>query len=251
MYLAVAPVLDPVANAPTDQWRVCPLAVDGTAAGPERLLDAAGVRDAEADQPRWLVDSTARVYPDLLAAAGVLRRSHDVTLTERILLSRDGRAGQAASASAVHARAAGLPVPADLDPGRAPDGPQWKLFDTDELGPAAPDPLLALTVAIADQLPRIGTDNALRLLVAAESTSALTAVEMGAAGLPWDVVEHDRLLTEALGPRPSGGARPAKLAALADQISTAFGFAVNPGSVARCGPRSGGPGSISTAPAAG
>ena len=41
----------------------------------------------------------------------------------------------------------------------------------------------------------------LGLLLAAESAGALIGAEMTHAGVPWDVAEHHRLLTEALGPR--------------------------------------------------
>ena len=47
----------------------------------------------------------------------------------------------------------------------------------------------------------------LRLLVAAESAGGLIAAELHAAGIPWDVAEHDRILAESLGPRPSPGSR--------------------------------------------
>ncbi|MCT4574466.1 hypothetical protein N3930_47000, partial [Bacillus thuringiensis] len=42
----------------------------------------------------------------------------------------------------------------------------------------------------------------LRLLLAAEAAGALVAAELHAAGIPWDTAEHERILTEALGPRP-------------------------------------------------
>ncbi|MFD2792375.1 bifunctional 3'-5' exonuclease/DNA polymerase [Promicromonospora vindobonensis] len=58
----------------------------------------------------------------------------------------------------------------------------------------------------------------LRLLLAAESAGALAAAEMHHAGLPWRGDIHDEILTEALGPRPRPGARPAKLEDLANRI---------------------------------
>jgi DNA polymerase I len=73
----------------------------------------------------------------------------------------------------------------------------------------------------------------MRLLAAAESSGALVAAEMTRAGLPWRADRHDTLLTEALGPRPTGGARPPRLADLAEQIRAAFGGrTVNPDSPA-------------------
>ncbi|MFD7022448.1 bifunctional 3'-5' exonuclease/DNA polymerase [Promicromonospora sukumoe] len=62
----------------------------------------------------------------------------------------------------------------------------------------------------------------LRLLLAAESAGALAAAEMHHAGLPWRGDIHDEILTEALGPRPRPGARPARLEALAQQIRAAL-----------------------------
>ncbi|KHK97538.1 3'-5' exonuclease [Microbacterium mangrovi] len=63
----------------------------------------------------------------------------------------------------------------------------------------------------------------LRLLCAAESAGALIAVELRAAGLPWDVEEHERLLVEQLGARPLAGGRPERMTQLADDIRDALG----------------------------
>ncbi|MFC7024066.1 bifunctional 3'-5' exonuclease/DNA polymerase [Promicromonospora thailandica] len=62
----------------------------------------------------------------------------------------------------------------------------------------------------------------LRLLLAAESAGALAAAEMHHAGLPWRGDVHDQILTDALGPRPRPGARPARLEALAHRIREAL-----------------------------
>ncbi len=232
MYLALVPM---TSEAPpgTSRWRTCPLHPDGSPAGPESVLDAAELQSVERGHPRWLTDSVARVYPAVLRADVTLERCHDITLTERILLGRDGRFSEPSSAAAVHARASGMPVPADAESGAdrpAVDG-QPSLFDAGSTEAPTVDPVRALRTALPVQTSRIGTDNALKLLVAAESTSGLAAAEMGHLGLPWDTAEHDRLLTAALGPRPATGSRPAKLAALANRISQAFGFPVNPDSV--------------------
>ncbi len=94
--------------------------------------------------------------------------------------------------------------------------------------PAAPvDPAAPLDPAaeLAAQLLAIkdSTDpGRLRLLLAAESAGALAAAEMHHAGLPWRGDIHDEILTEALGPRPRPGARPAKLEALVNQIRDAL-----------------------------
>ncbi len=47
-------------------------------------------------------------------------------------------------------------------------------------------------------------------------------MELRAAGLPWDVAEHDRILREALGPRPRLGAKPEKMVELATRVEHAL-----------------------------
>ena len=72
---------------------------------------------------------------------------------------------------------------------------------------------------------RVGADSVegVRMLAAAESAGALVARELQAAGIPWDVAEHDRILTEALGPRPSPGTLPAQMVQVAAEVRTALG----------------------------
>ncbi|MFE7507266.1 bifunctional 3'-5' exonuclease/DNA polymerase [Promicromonospora sp. NPDC057488] len=116
---------------------------------------------------------------------------------------------------------------ARMGPGR--DGPlaSTSTTSTSTTSTGAPDatgPLNPLTEFTA-QLRAIkdSTDpGRLRLLLAAESAGALAAAEMHHAGLPWRGDIHDEILTEALGPRPRPGTRPAKLEALANQIRTAL-----------------------------
>lgn len=62
----------------------------------------------------------------------------------------------------------------------------------------------------------------LRLLAATDGAAALAAAEMSHHGLPWSAEIHDRILTEALGPRPTGSGRPARLQQLADAIGAAL-----------------------------
>uniref|UniRef100_UPI000DE329E0 bifunctional 3'-5' exonuclease/DNA polymerase n=1 Tax=Nonomuraea lactucae TaxID=2249762 RepID=UPI000DE329E0 len=92
----------------------------------------------------------------------------------------------------------------------------------------------AVAEVLADQSRRIDAlpdPGRFRLLAAAESAGALIAAEMGHDGMPWRRDAHDALLTELLGPRPVHGMRPARLQALADEVSAAFGRPVNPDSV--------------------
>src|SRR5690606_19822485 len=101
-----------------------------------------------------------------------------------------------------------LPHPPAASPGHAAGGPEL-------------DPLVELA-AQRDAIASAAEPGRLRLLLAAESAGALVAAEMHHAGLPWRADVHDAILTEALGPRPPEGQRPARLEALAVQVRAAL-----------------------------
>jgi DNA polymerase-1 len=185
---------------------------------------------------RWVWADTSRIYPALLQAGVCVDRCHDVALTEALLSARDGGwDGSAALPGTPRSRA----DPALDGTGRWPVAArQATLFGPAEPGLAEARAALAgLTAAHADQLRRITADphpGRFGLLAAAESAGGLVAAEMRARGLPWRADVHDELLSGLLGPRPQAGLRPAKLAALASQISAAFGGRpVNPDSPAQ------------------
>lgn len=211
------------------RWRVQTLSDEGTPlAGPVAVSSVDALRQWESAGVRWLWDATESVYRPLLAAGLSVLRCHDVTLTERILLSREGLYGAPAAAAAVYARRHRLPIPAD--PAKDISGSHPTLFQTaPDTGPPV-DRLTVLREAYADQVVRTGADNALKLLLAAESAAALAAVEMGHIGLPLRADVLDKILTETLGPRPAAGGRPAKMTALSAEIVDAFGAPVNPDS---------------------
>jgi DNA polymerase-1 len=79
----------------------------------------------------------------------------------------------------------------------------------------------------ADQQARVAaartTSPGFGLLVAAESASALAAVEMAQVGLPWRADVHDQLLEAALGPRPVRGGRPQRMQTLAEELAALLG----------------------------
>lgn len=210
---------------------------------------AAEVAAVDAGAPRWLFDNAAEAYRTLLDDGVRVRRCHDIALTERILLGRHGRFGEPCRAAAVLARARGGPVPDDPpspDPVPASrPAEQPGLFEPDDGETRADASPADLVAAYLDQQRRMAAaasgaaplragiavaEGALRLLVAAECGSALVAAEMTRRGMPWDAAVHERILAETLGPRPSPGRRPARMAALAAQIEGAFGFPVNPDS---------------------
>lgn len=226
MLAAVVPSADPAGG-----WWVQPLADDGSPLAEPSIAESGGaLRRWEAEGVRWLWDTAELVYPPILAAGLSPMRCHDITLTERILLGREGRHGAPASADAVYARRHALPVPADGPVEPVQGHPT--LFDTQAWHRPAVGRVAMVREAYVDQLARMGGGGPLRLLVAAESAAALAAVEMGHLGLPLRAEVVDRILTDMLGPQPPTGGRPAKMTALAADIVAALGVPVNPDSAA-------------------
>lgn len=217
-----------VVPEPDGAGRVLPLTDDGAPAGSVTSVpDLAGhlAQVERRERPRWLWPATAELYPALLAAGVRLDRCHDVTLVESLLLNYHGRYGEPRGLAAALARARGLPVPDDPAPPR-PDG-QPALFEPEPAAlPGGADPLDALAAVYRTQRERtaeVEHPDRMRLLAAGESASALAAAEMSHHGLPWRRDLHEALLAELLGPRPTPGARPRKLAELAERIGEAFG----------------------------
>ncbi len=203
-----------------------PFAEDGAPTGPAwRAADLVAEIAARerSDAPRWVWPATARLYPALLDAGVRVARCHDLELVETLLLGHAGRYGEPRSVRAAWARLRGDPVPPDPPPPRA-EPAQASLFGDDAPGaPDLADDIEQVVAVHAAQQRAIAPLEGFALLAAAESAGSLVAAELSHDGLPWSAVEHDALLTELLGPRPSGGLRPRRLQALADQINAAFG----------------------------
>ena len=232
-----------VVVGPDNTGLLCELGEAGTGRGGSVKADdlAAAVSAYErSGDIRWVWAASAAGYPALLRAGVRVQRCHDVSLTEALLLGRDGRPGEAPSLAAAFARLSGAPVPRaqSAAPDRAGTAGQEALFEPAD--PAFPDAGAQLDAVIAvhaNQLRRIAADEhpaRFGLLVAAESAGGLAAAEMRAAGMPWRADVHHALLAGMLGPRPAAGMRPAMLAGLAARISGAFGGRpVNPDSPAQ------------------
>ncbi|WP_148612773.1 bifunctional 3'-5' exonuclease/DNA polymerase [Nocardioides rubriscoriae] len=171
---------------------------------------AAYVAGREPDGPRWVWDDTARWYPSLLAAGVRVARCHDLRLGHHLL--RRAPAVDAALLSGEESEHWDRLGPAQ------PSHPT--LFSVDDaaehLRADLEDDRQLAAVAASGEATRLG------LLLAAESSGALVAVEMTHAGLPWRVDVHERLLIDLLGPRPPRGARPQRLEALVEEVRTAF-----------------------------
>ncbi|MFC4086531.1 bifunctional 3'-5' exonuclease/DNA polymerase [Amycolatopsis samaneae] len=188
-------------------------------------------------EPRWVFTSAEQFYPVLVRGGLRVRRCHDLALAEGLLLAHEGREGESRGLRAALARANGEELPAGQDDPAFAELAQPTLFET--RGPGLPAGVTVAEAArrvLAEQERRIaatGHPDRMRLLLAAESASALAAVEMAADGLPWRADLHRELLAERLGPRVPAGQRPKRLVELAAMISAAFdGRPVNPDSPA-------------------
>ena len=190
-----------------------------------RVVAASDLADwvarVEADlAPRWVWSDAPAWYPDLLAAGVRVARCHDLRLCHAILRSSVLVTDHAPLVAATEWDAASLTS-------GSPGAPA--LFDWDDGAESHDGPPTMLASALAEfarQRTAISTSEdppRLRLLAAAESAGALIAEELRAAGLPWDAAEHDRILTDILGERPSGGGPPARLADAAGRVRTALG----------------------------
>ncbi len=180
----------------------------------DRVVDdalATRVGELEAQlSPRWTVRSLRSFYPPLLAAGVRLRRAHDLLLCHAIL--RD----TASLATPLPASARWLRTDGVEDAGTQPG-----LFDVGDDQVEREDDVVEVRAQWHAQLTALAAapDSRLALLCAAESTGALLAEEMTAAGLPWSTAAHHAILVEQLGARPLRGARPARMSALAAEIA--------------------------------
>lgn len=194
---------------------------------PAELAERVAALEEQDPAPRWVLPATGAIYPVLLRAGVPLRRAHDLALAEGILLAHRGHAGEPKALPAAYARAAGQQPPPDPEPEEALAQPA--LFETRRSGlPAGVEVADAAETVLAAQDRELEHSAGLRMLVWAESGSALAAEEMTHHGLPWRADVHDQLLSELLGPRVTGGVRPKRLAELAAEIEAAFGRPVNP-----------------------
>lgn len=197
---------DPGPGVPSDTWPDDP--ADSAHSGP----------------PRYVWASTASLYPQELAAAGGIERCHDLNSVGALLSRGSSLAAPAADVSDPDEFPALFDLPTSADTTQDPDAQQGTAQT--RLGSSWPD-LASVATEFARQLGEIDDRRrrhpGFRLLVAAESACTLAAVEMTRAGLPWRAQVHDRLLEEALGPRPRYGGRPERMQQLAEQVGEELG----------------------------
>lgn len=179
--------------------------------GLARWVAAREARDA----PRWVWSDTIAWYPRLLGDGARVARCHDLRLAHALL--RDS-----AHVGDDH----GLRAATAWDQAsRHGDSPPASLFELDE--PSGPPDGIAEALAETARQRRAfegaHRPDRLRILVQAESAGALLAEELRAAGLPWDRVAHEAVLTDILGPRSSGVGEPERLADLGARVRDALG----------------------------
>ncbi len=170
-----------------------------------------------AHRPRWVWSDAPAWYGPLLDAGVRVARCHDLRLCHAIL--RD---------SVFVADDAGLrrAVEWDAAPVAEAEDDESALFSFDERPAGPPEDLASAAAEFERQrlaVARSSEAGRLRLLTAAESAGALIAVELRAAGLPWDAAAHDAILVETLGERPAVGGQPARMEELARQVRLALG----------------------------
>ncbi|QPZ39536.1 bifunctional 3'-5' exonuclease/DNA polymerase [Paramicrobacterium chengjingii] len=158
---------------------------------------------------RWVFAHTAELYPRLVERGIRLGRSHDLALC-RTILRRSTR------------------TPAGGLPQRAPDfwdvpwthsADEGSLAGFAELAGSGERP--DAVAELQRQCEAIAASSApwgLKRLLAAESCGAMIACEIRHDGLPWRRDVHEKILTDALGPRPVFGGRPAVLENLAVRV---------------------------------
>ncbi len=178
-------------------------------------------RDAEAPL-RWVWHDTALRYPAILRAGVRVERCYDLRLCHRILSHSSSVSDKSALLAASEWEVAADPG----DPMRGADEPTLFEIATTPRHRTAPDTIDAALAEFDRQRSALATaknPGRLSLLLSAESAGALIAVELSGAGVPWDVAEHDRILTEALGPRPLLGAKPDHMVQVGEAVRQALG----------------------------
>ncbi|MCW1249682.1 bifunctional 3'-5' exonuclease/DNA polymerase [Acaricomes phytoseiuli] len=202
-----------------------------------QLAQTVGAIEAEA-HPRWVWESSAQWYPQLLRHGVSVERCYDLQLSGTILsgseyaeptefLRRQGQLieppapGRSAPDHVPFVASASTALAADTSRNNLEPQVQESLFDPlPQTGALGSEELAA---EFRNQLTAVRSSpraSRLNLLLAAESAGSLIAAEMQYRGVPWRTEQHEALLVEALGPRPSPGARPAKMEALAAQLRT-------------------------------
>ncbi|WP_431795688.1 bifunctional 3'-5' exonuclease/DNA polymerase [Microbacterium enclense] len=175
----------------------------------------AAIRDREGGgDVRWVWSDTPSWYGSLLASGVRVARAWDLRLVHAFL--RDAEA-------VVDDH--GLRTHAEWDATASASDDTDTLFSLGAASTGPPDDVDAAAAEYRRQRAAITsarTPGALRLLAAAESAGALIAAELHAAGLPWSVETHERMLEEQLGTRVAGGL-PTRLEQAAAAVRGALG----------------------------
>ena len=158
----------------------------------------AAIRDRETGgDVRWVWSDTPSWYAPLLASGVRVARAWDLRLVHAFLRDAEDVLDD-------H----GLRAHTEWDATAAASDDTDTLFSLGAASTGPPDDAEAAAAEYRRQRGAIAsarTPGALRLLAVAESAGALIASELHAAGLPWSVEAHERMLEEQLGTRVAGG----------------------------------------------
>ena len=174
----------------------------------DELPQFVAARERE-DPPRWVWTDTNQVSPQLLAAGVRVHRCRDLRLCRTILQH------------AFPDREWPEPHWPTAPVGDQPEPTLLDALTIEEDSPApggSAEEVLTEHLRQQETLAAAPAPGRLRLLLAAESAGGLIAAEIYHDGLPWDRQVHDQILTAELGARPAPGARPERLATLAQTI---------------------------------
>lgn len=174
---------------------------------------------------RWVWHDTASRYSKLLNVGVRVGRCYDLRLCHQILLASEFV--PSGEAKAELSAAVDWSVPIDpLTQNSVEHAATLFDIDVEARTSTVPNSINDALEEFKRQRDALSSSlyaSHLSLLLSAESAGALIAAEMSFAGLPWDTAEHERILTEALGPKPPLGAKPERMVELANQVRAELG----------------------------
>ncbi|MGO3146097.1 MAG: bifunctional 3'-5' exonuclease/DNA polymerase [Leucobacter sp.] len=189
---------------------------------PAEDLAACVTRIEATHHPRWVWHDTASIYPQLLMQGVRVERCHDLRLCHQILRAAERVPQRETLLDDARWSIPSAP-PEDVGAETAPA--LFEVAATERRG-GVPDKLPEVLREFERQRSALAASThggGLGVLLAAESAGALIAAELTIAGVPWDVEEHDRILSDALGPRPPTGTKPEKMVRAGNEVRTHLG----------------------------
>jgi DNA polymerase-1 len=217
-----------IATSPADDWDTAPR-LDALPLTPAPTAPDHATLFDSLDDPGLALPGGS-THPDPASAPGggdSARNPASAAALARARMANSDRATPSAqvpgAAAAAGSPRATTPVDEASDPDAIHESDGW-MHAADPSDATAPPPELTEWLRQREAIRTAADPSRIALLVAAESAGSLVAAEMQHAGIPWSAPQHDRLLTDLLGPRPAApGIRPARLEALLERIRHELG----------------------------